>query len=253
MPNFPQPQRQDESEVTDADLAALLAGATDAAPQLRQVADVLAALTAEPTGMELAGEAGALAEFRRQAAAPAPAERARHGTAGRSSRLGVKVGASVTAVAVMLGGGAAAAFANVLPAPIQRFAHEAIGAPVPQPRHESPHGGRSAAPGQPAMRGGPGAERQVRPHATPAPTAHGDSYAPAKQGNPQGKDPQGQQGQGTGQGHQGSGQGNGHGQGAGPGQQGNAHNKGPYGSPQTNQRPAGHPRRSVQARPAMDP
>ena len=56
MPNIPRPQRQDEPAVTDADLAALLAGTADAAPGLRPVADVLAALTAEPTGIELAGE-----------------------------------------------------------------------------------------------------------------------------------------------------------------------------------------------------
>jgi len=66
MPNFPQPQRQDEPAVTDADLAALLAGKTDAVPGLRPVADVLAALTTEATGAELAGEARALAEFRRR-------------------------------------------------------------------------------------------------------------------------------------------------------------------------------------------
>ncbi len=107
------------------------------------MADVLAALTAEPTGMELAGEAGALAEFRRPAGAQVPAQRARRGT-GLRSRLGVKVGASVTAVAVVLGGGAVAAFADVLPAPIQRLAHEAIGAPIPQPRHDLPSRSRTA-------------------------------------------------------------------------------------------------------------
>jgi hypothetical protein len=117
MPNFPQPQRQDEPVVTDADLAALLAGTTDVLPGLRPVADVLAALTAEPSGVELAGEHRALAEFRRRAGAPAPAHRARRGTARRTSRLGVKVGASVTAAAVVLGGGAAAASRACSPRP----------------------------------------------------------------------------------------------------------------------------------------
>jgi hypothetical protein len=224
MPNIPQPQRQDEPVVTDADLAALLAGTTDAAPGLRPVADVLAALTAEPTGMELAGEAGALAEFRRRAGAQVPAQRPRRST-GLSSRLGVKVGASITAVAVVLGGGAVAAFANVLPAPIQRLAHEAIGAPIPPSGHNLPSHSRTAAPGRsgvhdkPAARGGPGANRQARPHATPTPTAHGNPQSQGKHGNPPGKGSgkgKGQDGQGNGQGQQGKAP-------HGPAQQGNLH------------------------------
>ena len=249
MPNIPQPQRQDEPAVTEADLAALLAGTADAIPGLLPVADILAALTAEPTGAELAGEAHALAEFRRQAGAPVPATTARRGTAGLTSRFGVKVGASITAVAIVLGGGVAAAFADVLPAPIQRLAHEAIGAPVPPPG--LPHRARPGVPmraahGQPAARGGPGAKRQPRPHATPTHAAQGS------QGNSQGKGSQSQQGKGNSQGQgnkHGNGQGNGQAkQGAarhGTGQQVNSPKKGPHGSPQMNRRPAGHPRRSV--------
>jgi hypothetical protein len=266
MPNIPQPQRQDEPVVTDADLADLLAGTTDAAPGLRPVADVLAALTAEPTGMELAGEARALAEFRRRAGAQAPAQRARRGT-GLRSRLGVKVGASVTAVAVVLGGGAVAAFADVLPAPIQRLAHEAIGAPIPHPRHDLPsrsrtaaHGrsgvhGQPGAHGKPAARGGPGANRQASPHATATPTGHGNPQGQGKHGKGKGK---GQDGQGNGQG-QGNSQGKGNSQGQkgkgphGPAQQGNAPKKGPHGNSQANRRPAGHPRRSARTGPVMDP
>jgi hypothetical protein len=267
MPNFPQPQRQDEPVVTDADLAALLAGTTDVLPGLRPVADVLAALTAEPSGMELAGENRALAEFRRRAAAPVPAHRARRGTTGLTSRLGVKVGASVTAAAVVLGGGAAAAFADVLPAPIQRLAHEAIGAPLPQSRHDLPsrdrpagHGrsgvyGRSGARGKPAARGGPGAHRQARPNATPTPTAHGNPQGQGNSGKGKGQDGQGSgQGNGQGQGNsQGNGKGQGNGQGNGQRQQGKPHKKGPHGSPQINRRPAGHPRRFVRTRPVADP
>jgi hypothetical protein len=265
MPNIPQPQRQDEPVVTDADLVALLAGTTDVAPGLRPVADVLAVLVAEPTAMELAGEASALARFRRQAGAPMPTRRARRSANGLSSRFGVKVGASVTAVAVVLGGGAAAAFADVLPAPIQRLAHEAIGAPIPQTRHSLPSGSRSAAHsrsgmhgrssmhGKPAARGGPGTGRQARPHPTPSPTAHGNPQGQGNQGNPQGK---GTEGQGSGQGSQGNGQGNqGTGQahhGKGQGQvssQGPANGqaqqgKGPRGNSQASRRMAGHPRRS---------
>ena len=264
MPNIPQPQRQDEPVVTDADLVALLAGTADVAPGLRPVADVLAALVAEPTDMELAGEERALARFRRQAGAPVPTRRARRNANGLSSRFGVKVGASVTAVAVVLGGGAAAAFADVLPAPIQRLAHEAIGAPIPHARHTLPSGSRSAAHsrsgmhsrssthGKPATRGGPGTGRQGRPHPTPSPTSHGNPQGQGKHGNPQGKG-KGQEGQGSGQGSQGNGQGNqgtgqghrgkGQGQAASQGRgngQGNQ-SKRPRGNSQADRRKAGHP------------
>jgi len=284
MPNIPQPQRQDEPVVTDADLVALLAGTADVAPGLRPVADVLAALVAEPTDMELAGEERALARFRRQAGAPVPTRRARRNANGLSSRFGVKVGASVTAVAVVLGGGAAAAFADVLPAPIQRLAHEAIGAPIPHTRHTLPSGSRSAAHsrsgmhsrssthGKPAARGGPGTGRQGRPHPTPSPTGHGNPQGQGKHGNPQGKG-KGQEGQGSGQGQgngqgqgqgqgkgrghgtgqaQGSGKGQGNGQGNGQRQQGNPHKKGLLGRPQFNWRLAGHPRWFVRIRLVMD-
>jgi len=241
MPNIPQPQRQDEPVVTDADLAALLAGTTDVAPGLRPVADVLAALNAEPTGLEFAGEASALAEFRRRTGAPVPIHRARLRSAGLSSRVGVKVGASVTAVAVVLGGGVAAAFAGMLPAPIQRLAHEAIGAPMPQPRHDTTPGSRPPAPSwsgmpsrssmhdKPPAHGGPGTGRRARPHPTPSPTPHGDPQGQGKQGNPQGKG-KGQDGQGGGQGSQGNGQGS---QGNGQGSQGNG--QGSQGNGQGNQ------------------
>src|SRR5262249_59472029 len=78
--------------VTDADLAALLAGKKDVAPGLRPAADVLAALSAEPGPRELAGEARALAEFRRRVAGPA-SRRGASGTARRASRLSAKVAA----------------------------------------------------------------------------------------------------------------------------------------------------------------
>jgi hypothetical protein len=257
MPNSLQPQRQGEPAETDADLAALLAGTAGAVPGLRPVADVLAALTAEATAAELAGEARALAEFRRRAAGPVPSRRARRGAAGLTSRLGVKVGASAAAVAVALGGGAAAAFAGVLPAPIQRLAHDTIGAPAPAPRAPAPtsrHGrgpaahGRPAdgkpAHGKPAARGGPGA-KHARPHATPAPAAQGKPHAQGKHRNPHGKGTygQGDQGNGGGQGNA-QGQANGKGQGNGQGQQGGGpHNAGKQGNLQEGA--AQHPARDL--------
>jgi hypothetical protein len=248
MANTPQPQRQDEPAVTDADLDALLAGEADAIPGLRPVADVLTALAAGPTAGELAGETRTLAEFRRRTGAPVPRQRARRGTAVLPSRLGAKIGAAATAVAIVLGGAATAAFANALPAPIQRLAHDAFGAPTPQPRRDLPgHGAPGAhgerAHGQAAAHGEPRGGRQARPHATAAPTPPGNAHPKGQQGNPhsqgqqgnphghgkhgkpsgQGQQGNGQgQGQGNGQGQQGNGQGN---QGNGQGQQGNGKGK----------------------------
>jgi hypothetical protein len=145
MPTIPPPQRRAGSAVTDADLDALLAGTADAASGLRPVADLLAALTAEASTGELAGEARALAGFRHRTGVPVPRRRARRRPARLTSRLGAKAGAALTAVAVVLGGTATAAFANALPAPIQRLAHDAFGAPMPEPsRHLPAHRGRPA-------------------------------------------------------------------------------------------------------------
>ena len=221
MPNIPHSPLQDGPAVTDADLAALLAGKEDVAPGLRPAADVLAALSAEPGPGELAGEARALAEFRRRAGAPAPRHRA-HGTAGLSSRLSAKVAASAAAGAVVLGGAATAAYAGVLPAPIQRFAHDAIGAPNAPSAPHSPAPGKTVAPsGQLAPHGQPAAS--AKPH---SPGRHSSRHGQGQQGTGQGQPGTGQGQPGTGQGQQGNGQGSPPGQGQpgdgqGQGQQGN--------------------------------
>ena len=236
MPNIPQSPLQDGSAATDADLAALLAGKWDVAPSLQPVADVLAALSAEPSPGELAGEARALAAFGRRAGVPVPRRRARRGTAGLTSRLSTKVAAAAT-TAVLLGGAATAAFADVLPAPIQRLAHDAFGAPdapsTPQPG---------------PARGKPAAPRQFASHAKSKAGAksHGQGRHPGRHGHGQPGTGQGQPGNGQGsphakgQGAGSSGQGQpGTGQGQGPGQgqpgngqgQGNPHAKGQRGDP----------------------
>jgi hypothetical protein len=145
----------------------------------------------------------------------------------------------------------------VLPAPIQRLAHDTIGAPAPAPRAPAPtsrHGrgpaahGRPAdgkpAHGKPAARGGPGA-KHARPHATPAPAAQGKPHAQGKHRNPHGKGTygQGDQGNGGGQGNA-QGQANGKGQGNGQGQQGGGpHNAGKQGNLQEGA--AQHPARDL--------
>jgi hypothetical protein len=133
MPNILRPGRRDVPPLIDAALAALLAGTeppAEPAPGLQPVADVLAALRAGPTSDELAGEARALAEFRRGTGVPALPRRSRHRKRQvPASRLRVKVAAAVGVAALGLAGLASAAFTGVLPTPVQRLAHDAVGAP----------------------------------------------------------------------------------------------------------------------------
>ena len=131
MPNFLRPAARDGLPFSDAALAALLAGAEppEPMPGLQPVADVLAALRSGPTGDELAGEASVLAEFRRAAGvvaqAPAPPRPRRI-----TSLVGARAAVAAAVAALSLGGLATAAYAGILPAPVQRFAHDTIGAPA---------------------------------------------------------------------------------------------------------------------------
>jgi hypothetical protein len=216
MPNIPHSPLQDGPAVTDADLVALLAGNGDVAPGLRPVADVLAALSAEPSLGELAGEARALAEFRRRAVVPVPRRHARRSTAGLTSRLSAKAAAGAAAAALVLGGAATAAFADMLPAPIQRLAHDVIGAPdAPSAPQPGPARGKPAAPGQLASHGTP--KSKSKSHGA---SRHPNRHGHGRPGVGQGQQGKGQGQQGTGQGQQGTGQGQ---QGKGQGQQGAGH------------------------------
>ena len=209
MPNIPQSPLQDGSAVTDADLVALLAGERDVAPELQPVADVLAALCAEPGLGELVGEARAVAEFRRRTGVPAPRRHARRRTAGLTSRLSVKAAAGAAAATLVLGGAATAAFANMLPAPIQRFAHDFIGAPdAPSTAQPVPARVKPTAPGQ------------VASHGTTKSSAKQDSTSRRPNRHGHGQPGTGQEQQGKGQGQQGAGQGQ---QGQGEGQSGAGH------------------------------
>jgi hypothetical protein len=242
MPNIPQSPLQDGSAVTDTDLVALLAGKRDVAPGLQPVADVLAALSAEPSLGELAGEARALAEFRRRTVVPAPRRHARRSTAGLTSRLSAKAAAGAAAATLVLGGAATAAFANMLPAPIQRLAHDVIGAPdAPSTTQPVPARGKPTVPGQAASHGTH--KSNAKPHNA---SRHPNRHGRGQPGTGQGQQDQGQGQQGTGQGQQGQGQsGGGHAgqpgagqpgqRGAGQGRQGNGlgnpHAPGQYGDP----------------------
>jgi hypothetical protein len=141
MPSLPWTARPDVSPAEETSLEALLAGTglpAGADPELRPVADVLAALSARPEGDELAGLAAARAEFRRHVVRPAQGRRPhRRRRGGLASRLGVKVAAATALVVMALGGAAAAAYAGVLPGSWQQFAHRTIGAPAYRAHHPS--------------------------------------------------------------------------------------------------------------------
>ncbi|HZV26669.1 MAG TPA: hypothetical protein VFG00_10295 [Acidothermaceae bacterium] len=139
MPNLPFWRRH--SDQTDAEqLDQLLdAGQFDAAanPEWQSVSDVLrsAAAAAEPS--ELAGETATLAAFRRERVGirhrrPQPIARYKTVIANRfSTLLPGRIAVGLAAGVVTLTGAATAAYACVLPAPIQSFAHTTIGAPRP--------------------------------------------------------------------------------------------------------------------------
>jgi hypothetical protein len=136
MPNIPGSQRADVPELPDEALSALLTGdllTDEACAGLQPAATLLAALNAAPENGELAGHARALAEFRHRGGMPAPSRRsARRRPRLITSLLTVK---AAVAAAAALGGVAAAAYVGALPAPAQQFAHNAIGAPSPEPSH----------------------------------------------------------------------------------------------------------------------
>jgi hypothetical protein len=147
MPSLPWPLRQDESKMTDAALAALLAGKespADAVAGLQPVADVLASLRAGPSSEELAGEASAMTEFRRVTGVSAQTQLShRRRPSVLSSLLKAKVAA---AAVVLLGAAATAAYANVLPASLQRLAHDAIDAPAAAGSHPDAHPAKTGTP-----------------------------------------------------------------------------------------------------------
>jgi len=137
MPNLWWLSSQDTPEAGNASLAALLAGTEPAvglAPGLRPLADALAALTAGPASDELAGEAAARAEFEARVGVPSPVHRSRHWRHPvLASLLSARAAAAAAVAALGLGGLATAAFAGVLPAPAQQFAHHTFDAPAAHP------------------------------------------------------------------------------------------------------------------------
>jgi hypothetical protein len=117
-----------------------------AAARLQRVADMLAALRAEPAGDELTGLTAAQAEFRRRIAQPARPHSPRGRRPARlASLLGAKAAAAAAIVAIGLGGAGAAAYAGALPPSLQQFAHRAISAPAPRQAGSGARSGPHAA------------------------------------------------------------------------------------------------------------
>jgi hypothetical protein len=193
MPRFPLPSRPG-SELGEPLLDALLDGQTlppDAPEQARTVAEMLADLAGPAEPGELAGEAAARSAFARcpsPAGVSPPARRSgrRRSWPSRSPRLA----AALIAAAVGLGG-TAAAYAGVLPGPVQDFAHHLIGAPpahgADRPKLQSHNPGRGQpGEGQPGGRKAhhtPGAATrgQSKGHGTPLPSQkHGKAKGHSK-------------------------------------------------------------------------
>jgi hypothetical protein len=164
MVDFPW-QTREEFRTLEA-LLSCAAKPEDAPAGLRPVAEVLAALQAPPDTGEHAGWNQALAVFREAPATPAEhSQRRSRPQSPRSRRPGPRsawlgprlAAAAVTAAVAAFGGGIAAAYAGMLPAALQRIAHDTIAAPdvsPPRPTAAATDRGpgsagpsRSAAPG----------------------------------------------------------------------------------------------------------
>ena len=141
-----------------------------APPEVHDLARMLVAAAGPAEPGELAGEAAAMAAFARRASpagiSPAVSRSARRRLSGWSARGRVPLAAAVTAVTAGLGS-TAAAYAGVLPNPIQQFAHETILAPAP-PGASHPSMASAASP-QPSAGRQAGAAEHPRDHsATPS-------------------------------------------------------------------------------------
>ncbi len=105
-----------------------------APPEIHGLARMLATVAGPAEPGKLAGEDAALAAFTRLAslkgASPAAPRSARRSLPERSARGRLPLAAALTVAAAGLGS-TAAAYAGVLPGPIQHLAHVTIGAPAP--------------------------------------------------------------------------------------------------------------------------
>lgn len=147
MPSYPRPPHGAIPLLGDTAVEALLAGnlsPEDTPAELRPLADAIAALSVTPAGHELAGEPAARAAYRSgfgRPARPARAHRRRNRVVGPV--LSVKLAA---AGVVAVGALTSAAYADVLPAPVQSLAHRTLDAPEPHRTTPPGHRGTPAGP-----------------------------------------------------------------------------------------------------------
>lgn len=231
MSDIPEPQRTGLPDIPEEALDRLLAGSLPAGGEpsaLQPVGELLAALTAGPDRAELRGHGWALAAFRQHgpapaavpagagAAGPAPASLRTPGRRGARRRrrtgpllpLRARLAATGAVATLALGGLTTAAYARALPAPVQRLAHDVIGAPPPAASppghpatppglggsgrgrgrghslHGSRAGGHPVTPGRDAGAGGRG-----KPSSLPTPAGHGkpSAHPPGKPTPPPGE------------------------------------------------------------------
>jgi hypothetical protein len=152
MSSYPRSPYRDIPPIGDAAVEALLAGSlppADAAAELRPLAEAIAALRVAPGVHELVGEPAARAAYRGRfgrLARPARANRRRKSVLGSVLTAKLAVAAAVAAGALT-----SAAYANVLPAPVQNLAHRTLDAPAP---HMTTPARQPAGPGSAATEAG---------------------------------------------------------------------------------------------------
>jgi hypothetical protein len=174
MPNYLSPPQGAIPPAGDAAFEALLAGnlpPAEAPAELHSLAEAIAALSLAPAGHELAGEPTARAAYRGRFGRSARCDRSHRP---RSRLVGFILRAKLAvAVAVAAGTLTSAAYADVLPAPVQRLAHRTLGAPSPHPAPP----GQSQTPARPAPATPPPGQRASHPKGKPStssdPTAAG--------------------------------------------------------------------------------
>jgi hypothetical protein len=146
-----------------------------APPEMHDLARLLGAAAGPAEAEELAGQAAALAAFTRLApppgTSPAAQRSARRWLSGRPPRGRLSLAAALVVAAAGLGS-TAAAFADVLPGPIQHFAHSTIAAPdrsraAPQQKVAAAPPRRSARP-----RTGPSVSHEAHPHTSAQARGH---------------------------------------------------------------------------------
>ena len=137
-----------------------------APPEMHDLARLLTAVAGPGESEELAGEATALAAFARHVSpagiSPAASRPARRWLPGRPARGRLPLAAALVAAAIGLGS-ITAAYAGVLPGPIQHFANDTFGAP--NPSHDKSQRPSAVTTPRPSM------NHAATPAAQPAPSA----------------------------------------------------------------------------------